>query len=607
MKQRTPLFFAHDTLVCAFLFFTPLIIAHDSHHAEAASTLGALYEKTGNTDQAVNLYKKAIATEPTDVKSEIRLGDLQFSKKEYQEALEAYKKALALDGKNAHVRYQIALCYKHLNNTHAAINELKRLINQDPKHVNALHQLGILYREQEELDKSADYLATAHEVRPSDLNIAMELANTLNMLNRDAESMALYIEVLNANPNITGALYNFGYTLKKQGLYHRALEVYDKVLAQKSDYALARFSRANTLLTLGDFAQGFDQYEWRFKAYNESPEKFSAPLLNCCDESIVNGKTILLCSEQGLGDTLQFIRYAQLLKRDGARVVVEAQDALVPLLKLCPYIDVAFGRSDAVPCNADYHIPLLSLPRLYKTEIATIPHEIPYLSADEQLVDYWHEELSHDQNFKVGICWQGNANYSTLALRQAVAAKSLPIALLAQLSEVPNVTIYSLQQVHGTEQLADVDSRYTIKQFGAEFDTLNGRFMDSAAVIKNLDLIISVDTSIGHLAGGLGAQTWILLPHVADWRWLLNRTDSPWYPTVRLFRQSTSGDWQQLIDRVKKELDALVNDPAATHNLPDVLKVSALDMSSIEQELPSYDVSHLFEQIEHIVKGKVGR
>jgi len=600
--KRTPLFFAHDTLVCAFLFFTPLIIAHNSHHAETANTLGALYEKTGKTDQAVNLYKKAIATEPTDIKSEIHLGDLHFNKKEYQEALEVYKKAIALETTNAHVRYHIALCYKHLNNNHAAINELKRLINQDPKHVNALHQMGILYREQEELEKSADYLATAHEVRPSDLTIAMELANTLNMLNRDAESMDLYIQILDANPNITGALYNFGYTLKKQGLFHRALEVYDKVLAQKPDYPLARFSRANTLLTLGDFTQGFEQYEWRFKAYNESPEKFNAPLW---DGSSINGKTILLCSEQGLGDTLQFIRYAQLLKSDGARVVVETQDALVPLLKLCPYIDVVFGRSDAVPCSANYHIPLLSLPRLYKTNIETIPHEIPYLYAEEQLVDYWHEELSHDPNFKVGICWQGNANYSTLALRQAVAAKSLPVALLAQLSEVPNVTIYSLQQVHGTEQLADVDSHYTIKQFGAEFDALNGRFMDTAAVIKNLDLIISVDTSIGHLAGGLGAQTWLLLPRVADWRWLLNRDDSPWYPTVRLFRQSISGDWQQVIDRVKKELNELVNDTATDSQ--DMLKVSTLDMSNIAQELPSYDVSHLFEQIEHIVKGAVRR
>jgi tetratricopeptide (TPR) repeat protein len=600
--KRTSVFFAHDTLVCAFLFFTPLTNTHEIHDAGALGTLGAIYEKSGNTAQAAHLYQKAIAAHPTDVKTEIRLADLEFNKGDYSEALEIYKKAVALDEKNSHVRYRIALCYKHLKNNRAAMSELQWLVNQDSKNLSALHQLGVLHREEEELEKSAEYLTTAHDLRPSDLNIAMELANTLNMLNRDAESMELYIQILNVNPNITGALYNFGYTLKKQGLFHRALEVYDKVLAQKPDYALARFSRANTLLTLGDLAQGWQEYEWRFKAYNESPEKFSAPLW---DGSDINGKTILLCSEQGLGDTLQFVRYAQLLKNNGAHVIFEAQDSLVALLKLCPYIDTVFGRSDAVPGGAHYHIPLLSLPRLFKTDIETIPHDIPYLYADEQLVDYWREELSHDTNFKVGICWQGNANYSTLALRHAVAIKSLPVALLAQLSEIPNVTVYSLQQVHGTDQLDAVDSRYTIKQFGKEFDTLNGRFMDTAAVIKNLDLVISVDTSIGHLAGGLGAPTWLLLPRVADWRWLLDRDDTPWYPTMRLFRQSTSGDWQEVIDRVKKELDTLINHPTKQTASHDSLKVSALDMSSIETELPSYDISNLFEQIEKIVKGKV--
>ena len=407
----------------------------------------------------------------------------------------------------------------------------------------------------EQLEHKALRLAREYKKNPTNTTVIIDLANTLNKLDRDIESMELYLKILEMHPHCLNALYNFGFTLKKQGRFDQAIKVYDKVLEQKSDYAPARFSRAHALLATGDFKRGWQEYEWRWQAYDESPRKFNVPIW---DGSSIEGKRILVYAEQGLGDTLQFIRYAQLLKKDGAIVVVETQSPLAPLLSLCPYIDELYERSDTIPF-VDVHIPLMSLPRIYETRLNTIPNAMPYLHADEQLIDYWRDYLSHDPHFKIGICWQGNANYSTESLRRTVAKKSLPLNILARITTIPGVSVYNLQHIHGTEQLNSLETSGKIHCFGPEFDELNGRFMDTAAIIKNLDLVITVDTSIAHLSGALGTPTWILLQKVADWRWLQNRTNSPWYPTAQLFRQTTFGDWDGVIDDVCTALKERVN------------------------------------------------
>ncbi len=353
----------------------------------------------------------------------------------------------------------------------------------------------------------------------------MELANTLNMLNHTVEALKIYIKAIEIQPRLDSALYNYGYTLKKLGRIPQAIEAYQRVLERKPDYALAHFGISSAYLTIGDFARGWDEYEWRWQAYNESPKKFDRPVW---DGSDIEGKTILMYAEQGLGDTLQFVRYAKMVKERGATIIFQTQAPLTSLLALCPYIDHVVPRGHQLP-SFDYQVPLMSLPRIFKTRLETIPAQVPYLYAAPQLIDHWSARLAEDTSkLKIGICWQGNAQYNTPSLRRAVAAKSIPLEMLAWLSRIEEVSIYNLQQVDGLDQLKALDPSFKIHVFEDDFDKSNGRFMDTAAVIKNLDLVISVDTAIGHLAGGLGVPVWLLLPFPTDWRWLQNRKDSPW-------------------------------------------------------------------------------
>jgi tetratricopeptide (TPR) repeat protein len=405
----------------------------------------------------------------------------------------------------------------------------------------------------------------------------MELANTLNILDKNERALELYMKALELDSTHTSALYNFGFTLKKKDLILEAITVYKKALESDPLYALAHFSLATALLTLGDFEQGLKEYEWRFAAYNEKHEKYTMPLW---DGSNIRGKTILVYAEQGLGDTILFSRYVPLLIERGARVVFQVQNQLKKLFILSKQFGTIIDRIETVP-PCDVQVPLMSLPHLCNTTLETIPAQSSYLQTDPHLISYWKSYLSHDDNFKVGICWQGNGRYPSYALQKLVEKKSIPLALLAKLSAIPGVSLYSLQRVDGCDQLKTVPGNYIVHQFGPDFDIINGSFMDTAAVMKNLDLVISVDTSIGHLAGSLGIPTWILLPRPADWRWLMYRSDCPWYPSVRLFRQTTIDDWTNVLSLIEHTLQALVGARKTTSNQP---KVEILDNSAYFNE-----------------------
>ena len=379
-----------------------------------------------------------------------------------------------------------------------------------------------------------------------------ELANVYNIINNLDESLAIYQELDHQLPNNPSILYNIAFTYKKFGDLPKALPYYNKVLEIDPNHSEALFSRGLAYLVIGDFESGWHGYEWRYSRPSQgSLRTYSQPRW---DGSDLNGKTILIHAEQGLGDTFQFIRYAQLVKEKNGTVIVAVQKPLVTLMKRCKGIDQIISLDDTPP-HFDVHSPLLSLPYVLKTRLDTVPNEIPYLYSDEKLIAEWKEKLASDKNFKIGICWQGNDNYATPMLRTTVAQKSVHPKEFEPICQVPGVSIYSLQKMTGTDQLKEIPSTMHIKTFDGDFDQSHGRFMDTAAVIKNLDLIITVDTSISHLASGLGTPTWILLPNPADWRWMIDRDDSPWYPNItRLFKQPTPGDWKSMIYEVAVEL-----------------------------------------------------
>jgi tetratricopeptide (TPR) repeat protein len=503
-------------------------------------------------EEAIAFYKQALALNPTCAQIFFNLGQALYYAKKYPEALYAYKKTIQY--KNDHYRayIQMGKVMIDVKQPHDAIEPLKQGLKLEPNNPDARLLLARVYNDKHSFDQAINVVSEGLALEPGHINLTFELGNIYNMVNRLDESLAIYQDLDRQLPNNPSIIYNIAFTYKKFGYLDKALPYYNKVLELNPDHSEALFSRGLAYLVLGDFEKGWHGYEWRYNRPSQgSLRTYPEPRW---DGSDLQGKTIFVHAEQGLGDTFQFIRYAKLIKEKNGNLIVGVQKPLVTLMKRCKHIDQVVSLDDTPP-SFDVHSPMLSLPYVLKTLLDTVPCEIPYLYADEKLVADWKQKLSTDKNFKIGICWQGNDNYATPMLRATVAQKSVHPKEFAPICQVPGVSVYSLQKTTGTDQLKDLPNGMRIITFDGDFDQSNGRFMDTAAVIKNLDLIITVDTSISHLASGLGTPTWIMLPNPADWRWMMDRTDSPWYPNItRLFKQPTPGDWKSMIAEVAVEL-----------------------------------------------------
>lgn len=333
-------------------------------------------------------------------------------------------------------------------------------------------------------------------------------------------------------------LYRQAHKLKECNQLPKAIEQYDQILNIEPDHAWAQLGRAQCYLTLGELTRGWPGFEFRGPAIRN----FTHYQWDTAD---LSGKRIVLRAEWGLGDCIQFIRYAQLIKARGGSVIAQTYEPLVPLFKRCPCLDCVVTVGQEFP-EHDIQVPLLSLPYTFNTTLSTIPRDIPYLFADETLIEQWRDYFDPEY-INIGLCWHGSGDPQA----PAHINKNIPIDVIMQLADIPGVRLYSLQQQTGLDALPD---NAPIEFFDASFDATHGRFMDTAAVMMHLDFVITVDTSIAHLAGALGVSTYVLLPYKADWRWMNDRTDSPWYPTMKLFRQSKPGDWQSALDQIKKFL-----------------------------------------------------
>ena len=296
----------------------------------------------------------------------------------------------------------------------------------------------------------------------------------------------------------------------------------------------------------GRLDRGWPGYEWRWRERGTEPPRFNAPPW---DGSPPEGRTILLYAEQGLGDTIHFVRYAPIVQRLGGRVAVVCQRILVPLLSRCRGIDRLVPEGDPYP-GLDAHAALMSLPMILKTTLADIPADVPYLEAEPERVGRWRHELEGFSEFKIGIVWQGNPQFGMDQLR------SIPLPAFAPIAGVPGVRLFALQKGPGSEQLRDMGDRLGAIDLTARMDPSAGTFVEEAAALMSLDLLVTSDTAMAHLAGALGRPVWVALPFSADWRWMLDREDSPWYPTMRLFRQPAWGDWNSVFERIAAELPA---------------------------------------------------
>jgi hypothetical protein len=360
------------------------------------------------------------------------------------------------------------------------------------------------------------------------------------------EAIAQLREAVRLGPRLVEARSNLATALRQEGHWEESLVHAHLAIEQDPDFPSAHLNLAYSYLLAGDFAGGWKHYEWRPDLRVLNARTFLAPRWN---GSSLEGKTILLYDEQGLGDSLHFARFASVLQRRGARVVLECHRPLVRLLRSCRGIAEVVGRGDPLPAY-DVHFPLLSVAGMLGIDRATIPCEIPYLAADHDLTEHWQKRLA-GEGPKVGLVWQGSTHH------QGDRYRSFRLEELASHIAMPGVRFFSLQKGSGLDQLATVAGNLPLEDLGPDLHD----FADTAAAVTQLDLLISCDSAPVHLAGALGVKTWVPIHFSPDWRWLLGRDDSPWYPTLCLFRQATPGDWSEVFQRIAGELRKLVEEP----------------------------------------------
>jgi len=506
----------------------------------------------GLSDSDLDIQKQ-VGYSKADISRYFKEGIAYYKEKKFDEALTVFHKALRTTDTRLleKIYYCLGLVHRELKQMDKAEDCLKKAIEASPATVDAYNLLSHVYNDQHQYHDSMVLLERGLSIVPNNLTLLLQLANTYSAINRIQEALEIYQKLYDKESGSRAVVYNLAYTLKRLGRIDEALPLYDQILAREPDHAETHLARALAYLTNGDFKRGWAEYEWRWNCPKQgSYRNYAQPKW---DGSDLYGKTILLHGEQGLGDHFQFIRYAQIAKERGGTIIVAVHEPLCSVIRLCPYIDQVITLQDTPPLF-DMHAPLLSLPYILSSTVKSIPDKTPYLYADAALQSFWKEQLSSDNHFKIGICWHGNHNYSTPFLRAVVANRSVPLSLFEQIASSGDVSLYSLQKMSGQGELDKDALGFMIHTFEPDFDDSHGRFMDTAAVMKNLDLVITIDTSIAHLAGGLGVPVWVLLPYPADWRWMLGRSDSPWYPTMRLFRQTDVGDWESVMKLVATEL-----------------------------------------------------
>ena len=410
--------------------------------------------------------------------------------------------------------------------------------------VERLIDEGIVLGRQGRLDDAAAMFRHALAADPQHPRAYANLAVALERLGRLDESLAAARRAIELAPGDANPHHTLGKTLVKLNRLSEAIASLRRAVQLAPNDAEAHGSLAKALLLSGDFKHGWVEYEWRWKApsFVEPRRVFAQP--QWTGVARLAGKTILLHHEQGFGDTIQFIRYVPMLAQRGADVIVQAPRELVELIRHMPAAPDVIPIGGSLP-QFDFHIPLMSLPLAMNTTLKTIPAQVPYLAAAPKVAQVWAERVKNDgPGVRVGLAWAGRATH------QDDLQRSMPLHKLAPLSSAPNVTFYSLQKWDPNHEVQNPPPGMRLIDAAPRlFD-----FSDSAALIANLDLVIAVDTAVAHLAGAMGKPVWLLLPFSPDFRWLLERSDSPWYPTMRLFRQPRPGDWDPVIAAVAQEL-----------------------------------------------------
>jgi tetratricopeptide (TPR) repeat protein len=523
-------------------------LAINCNYTEALTNRGSALLKLKRPSDALMSFDAALALRPTYAEALNNRGTALLALMRPEEALASLDRALSIRPDYAEALNNRGNALLDLKRPDEALKSFEQAIAVRPTYADALNNRGNALIQ---LMRFQDALASydrALAMKPNYVEAINNRGAALHPLGRTEDALANFEQALSIRPGYTDALNNRGNALVNLKRPEEALANFDEVLTTNPGNADTLFSRGTASLLMGNFAAGWQDYEHRFDCKDADKRVLTASYPNWRGGS-VKGKRIIVYEEQGIGDTIQFFRYLRLLVSLGAEVTFIVRAGLHRLLRT---VNTPIRMFDKHPSREvfDLQSALLSLPAAFRTTLDTIPSAVPYLSPESALVAQWHERLG-DGGFKVGIAWQGNPK------AKIDIGRSVPLRSFRPVADIPGVRLFPLQKHHGLEQLADLGAVLPIQTFGDEWDNGPDAFVDTAAIMANLDLVITSDTAVAHLAGALGRPVWVLLKQVPDWRWMLDRRDSPWYPTMKLYRQAVRDDWDGVLQGVAKDVAKL--------------------------------------------------
>ena len=524
----------------ARLAYERMLALHPGH-ADAMHMLGVIAMQATNYALAVELISVSVQANPVNATAQLNLGLAYKELQRFEEALSCFQQAIHLRPDYAQAFFNRALVLHATGHLDAALADFEKAIEIQPDYAQAWNNRGVVLQAQLRWDEAATSYVRAIAAQPDLGQAHYNLGNALRALGRFEEAITSYDAAIALEADAAHAFNNRGLALQELQRSAQAIASYDAAIAIQANYADAYWNKAIELLLCGDFAQGWKLYEWRWQrdAFTSRKRDFAQPLW--LGDAPLVGKTVLLHAEQGLGDSIQFCRYAREVQALGAHVLLEVPRSLMALFASLEGVSQVIEKGAPLP-RFDYHCPLLSLPLAFQTQLENLPGRTPYLASTAPQRDRWQRRLGPRTQPRVGLVWSGNA------LDKNDLQRSMRLQDLLPYLSTDFEFICLQKEMRPADQHLIQTSQ--IRFFGAQIED----FSDTAALCDLVDLVISVDTSVAHLAGALGKPTWILLPYTPDWRWMLHRDDSPWYPSVRLYRQTQERAWPPVLERMRSDL-----------------------------------------------------
>ncbi len=515
------------------------IIGKEPQRVRALHIMGIVGSMQGRPVKAFSYFKKAHALEPDNADILLNLGCMQLQLGRLHDSELSLRAAIKIQPHEAMAHSSLGNVLKRLGKYEEAVTCHEHAASLAPSSAEVHSNLASAYLAWNKIDPALEECRKALHLQPDSAELHFNLGTALQRGEQYEDACDVYRRALRLNPDHTLAHMNMGTSLKALGRVHEAISFLRRATELAPDFADAHWNLALTLLLAGDYCNGWKAYDWRLKMRDIPVRTFPRPLW---DGSVQRDKTLLIHAEQGMGDTIQFIRYAADARKKVKSIILDCPEPLVMLFSDVKGVDTIVSTGRELPAF-DIHLPLMSLPGALGAEPGDSINKHPYLKAEKGLALKWRTKM-HSNNYRVGLVWAGNPKHEDDRNR------SIDVTYFAPLLKIPEVTFYSLQK--DTTDRGGINNIEGINIINAGPELRN--FADTAALISTLDLVISVDTAAAHLAGALGCPVWVLLPYAPDWRWMMERDDTPWYPTMRLFRQERSGDWNGVIADVEEAL-----------------------------------------------------